>query len=368
MDVADAACSGSMHSAYVLLVYGGGALSRRILWFPLVQQALQVLPLLLWCRRYRPMRLAVGADFPGWAISSVRCVATLLWPVLTFILFCRSTSRSTRMPTARSETGPTVVRGHWRPIRLKPIVDRFRFRLDRELERFRFRVGSAGPVLSSPSSCCFAASSGCRSSARLLPTRAEDNRIALVPIVPNRGVIVDRNGGVLARNYSAFTLEITPSQGRRSRSHHRHAWQIDRSPAQGPQALQAACSMSRRTSSRLPIRSPDRRGSGTLCRQSLSFSRRRGQSRLFRQYPAGRGRFPCLGYIGRINRPRPRNHRGRRSRRTNYKGTDHIGKSGLEQKYEFELHGETGYEEVEIDAGGRAVRSCRAPRRCRATT
>ena len=43
-------------------------------------------------------------------------------------------------------------------------------------------------------------------------TRAEDNRIALIPIVPNRGVISDRNGVVMARNYSAFTLEITPSR------------------------------------------------------------------------------------------------------------------------------------------------------------
>lgn len=43
-------------------------------------------------------------------------------------------------------------------------------------------------------------------------TRAEDNRIALLPTVPKRGTIVDRNGVVLARNYSAFTLEITPSK------------------------------------------------------------------------------------------------------------------------------------------------------------
>ena len=42
--------------------------------------------------------------------------------------------------------------------------------------------------------------------------QAEDNRIALVPIVPNRGLIVDRNGVVLARNYSAYTLELTPSK------------------------------------------------------------------------------------------------------------------------------------------------------------
>ena len=45
-----------------------------------------------------------------------------------------------------------------------------------------------------------------------LATQAENNRIAVVPIVPNRGLIVDRNGVVLANNYSAYTLEITPSK------------------------------------------------------------------------------------------------------------------------------------------------------------
>ena len=45
-----------------------------------------------------------------------------------------------------------------------------------------------------------------------LATQAENNRIAVVPLVPNRGLIVDRNGIVLANNYSAYTLEITPSQ------------------------------------------------------------------------------------------------------------------------------------------------------------
>ena len=44
-------------------------------------------------------------------------------------------------------------------------------------------------------------------------TLAEANRISIVPIVPNRGIIVDRNGVVLAHNYSAYTLEITPSKG-----------------------------------------------------------------------------------------------------------------------------------------------------------
>jgi penicillin-binding protein 2 len=42
--------------------------------------------------------------------------------------------------------------------------------------------------------------------------QAEDNRISVLPVVPNRGLIVDRNGVVLARNFSAYTLELTPSQ------------------------------------------------------------------------------------------------------------------------------------------------------------
>src|ERR1035437_4261531 len=45
-----------------------------------------------------------------------------------------------------------------------------------------------------------------------LLAQAENNRTAIVPIVPNRGLILDRNGVVLASNYSAYTLEVTPSK------------------------------------------------------------------------------------------------------------------------------------------------------------
>ena len=84
---------------------------------------------------------------------------------------------------------------------------------DGDLPRFRFRLGfTAVAVL-----VAFAILFGRFFWLQVLQhdfyrTRAEDNRIALIPIVPNRGVITDRNGVVLARNYSAFTLEITPSQ------------------------------------------------------------------------------------------------------------------------------------------------------------
>ena len=87
MDVADGAVLGQHCFAYVLLAYTAAALSRRILWFPLVQQALQILPLLVATQVLQAlMRLAVGADFPGWGYFIGPVVATLLWIPATFIL------------------------------------------------------------------------------------------------------------------------------------------------------------------------------------------------------------------------------------------------------------------------------------------
>ena len=84
---------------------------------------------------------------------------------------------------------------------------------DGDLERFRFRLGIATLLVLT----AFAILVGRFVWLQFLQhdfyrTRADDNRIALIPIVPNRGVITDRNGVIMARNYSAFTLEITPSQ------------------------------------------------------------------------------------------------------------------------------------------------------------
>ncbi|MCV4639684.1 penicillin-binding protein 2, partial [Escherichia coli] len=62
-----------------------------------------------------------------------------------------------------------------------------------------------------------------------------------------------------------------------------------------------------------------------------------------------------LGYMGRINR-RDAARIDEAGVADNYRGTDHIGKAGLEQFYEDELHGVTGFEQVEVTAAGRAVR------------
>jgi rod shape-determining protein MreD len=87
MDVADGAVLGQHGFAYVLLAYGAASLSRRILWFPLIQQALQIMPLLFLCQAVQvAMRLMVGGDFPGWSYFVGPMIATLLWIPATFIL------------------------------------------------------------------------------------------------------------------------------------------------------------------------------------------------------------------------------------------------------------------------------------------
>lgn len=87
MDVADGAVLGQHCFAYVLLAYAAAALSRRILWFPLGQQALQVLPLLIGAQVLQlVMRMLTGADFPGWGYLIGPFIAALLWIPGTFLL------------------------------------------------------------------------------------------------------------------------------------------------------------------------------------------------------------------------------------------------------------------------------------------
>lgn len=228
---------------------------------------------------------------------------------------------------------------------------------DSELDRFRFRIAfAAGVVLLS-----FLILIGRFVYLQVIQhdyyvTRAEDNRISLVPIPPNRGVITDRNGIILARNYSAFTLEITPSK----------VENLD-ATIDGLSTLIEILPKDRRRFRKLmeesksfeslPIRT--RLNDQDVARFAAHRYRFPGvevKARLFRQYPMGPLASHALGYINRINKTDLADIE-RNEQEANYKGTDHIGKTGLEKSYEFQLHGETGYEEVEIDAGGRAVRS-----------
>jgi penicillin-binding protein 2 len=187
--------------------------------------------------------------------------------------------------------------------------------------------------------------------------QAEDNRIALVPIVPNRGLIVDRNGVVLASNYSAYTLEITPSKLEANLDSviDELAKLVTIEP-KDRKRFKRLLEESRNFSS-VPIRT--RLTDDEVARftaQRFRFPGVEVQARLFRQYPLGEVASHVLGYIGRINQNEAKAIEASDDA-ANYNGTDHIGKEGLEKSYEHQLHGQTGYEEVERSAGGRAIRT-----------
>ena len=224
-------------------------------------------------------------------------------------------------------------------------------------ERFRFRLGFAAIAVLAAFGILF----GRFVYLQILQhdyyrTRAEDNRIALIPIVPNRGVITDRNGVVLARNYSAFTLEITPSRVSDLEAAINQLGEIIDIQPKDRKRFKRLLDEAKNFES-IPIRT--RLTDEEVAKFAAHRYRFPGvevKARLFRQYPLGATASHALGYIGRIT-DRDLEWIGQREQEANYKGTDHIGKTGLEQHYEFELHGQTGYEEVEIDAGGRALRS-----------
>jgi len=228
--------------------------------------------------------------------------------------------------------------------------------VEAELSRFRRRVLVAGLAVLAAFSLL---------AARLvylqvyrhadLSGQAESNRTAIVPIVPSRGLILDRNGIVLASNYSAYTLEITPSK----------VENLDETIA----ALEKLIDIQPRDKRRFKrLREESKSFESVPLRTRLSdeevarFAARRFafpgvdiKARLFRSYPYGELGSHVVGYIGRINQ-KEKDAIEEREEEGNYRGTDYIGKLGVEQSFEQQLHGQTGVEQMETSAGGRALR------------
>ncbi len=194
-----------------------------------------------------------------------------------------------------------------------------------------------------------------------LATRAEANRVAVVPIVPNRGLIVDRNGVVLANNYSAYTLEITPSKVDDVEATINALAEIVDIQARDRRRFKRLREESKSFES-IPIRTKlSDEEVARFIAQRFRFTGVDIQARLFRHYPYGELASHVLGYIGRINqREAQAMDDWPEEEQANYRGTEYIGKLGIEQSYERELHGITGFEEVETSAGGRAVRRLRS--------
>lgn len=192
-------------------------------------------------------------------------------------------------------------------------------------------------------------------------TRADNNRISIVPIAPNRGLILDRNGVVLARNYSAYTLEITPGQIGSGKTEDLNVL-INELSKIVPIELKDRRRFFRlvgdsKKYESLPVRS--RLTDEEVARfvaQRYRFPGVDVKARLFRQYPQGEFAAHAIGYIGRISTRDIEAMGDDQEMLSNYQGSDYIGKSGLEQFYEKELHGTTGSEQLEVDKSGHAVR------------
>ncbi len=186
-------------------------------------------------------------------------------------------------------------------------------------------------------------------------TLAESNRIAIVPIVPNRGLILDRNGVVLARNYSGYTLEINRNKTTDLEATINELSTLVEVTPKDRKRFKKLLAESRDFQT-LVIRS--RLSDEEVARfaaQQYRFPAVEIKARLFRDYPFGDKTSHLIGYIGRINETdEALLEEGGLA--ANYRGSDYIGKTGLEQSYESDLHGTTGIEQVEVDAGGRAVR------------
>jgi len=186
--------------------------------------------------------------------------------------------------------------------------------------------------------------------------QAELNRIAVLPVTPNRGLIKDRHGRIIARNYSAYTLEITPSKvADLDQTIDRLAQVVDIQP-RDRRRFRKLLEDTKRFDT-VPIRT--RLSDEEVARftaQRFQFPGVELRARLFRDYPLGQTGSHMLGYIGRISQ-RDLERIEKMGDPAAYHGTEHIGKLGIEQSYEPELHGIAGVEEVEITAGGRAVRT-----------
>lgn len=191
-----------------------------------------------------------------------------------------------------------------------------------------------------------------------LQAQAEVNRTTIVPLTPARGLILDRNGIPLATNYSAYTLEITPSEvSDLPKTIDELAQLVDISPRDRLR-FRRLMQESRGVES-LPIRI--RLTDEEVARFTVQRYRFKGvelRARLLRNYPWGELGSHVVGYIGRINTSEKRRIEAwPAEEQANYRGTDYIGKLGVEQSFEKQLHGQTGFERIETSAGGVIMRT-----------
>lgn len=182
--------------------------------------------------------------------------------------------------------------------------------------------------------------------------RADSNRISMRHIAPSRGLIYDRNGVLLADNVAAFRLEVVPE---RVPDMARMLGELREVVALGDDDVERfdALRRSRRSYMSIPLRM--KLAEEEIARFSVERWRFPGVDvvpYLTRSYPLGKDFGHVIGYVGRLDTDDLA-----RVDATRYDGTTHIGKTGIERYYENLLHGEPGYELVEVNANRRPLRT-----------
>lgn len=182
-------------------------------------------------------------------------------------------------------------------------------------------------------------------------TLSENNRVKLQAIAPNRGLIYDRNGILLAGNLPSYKLEITPElvddmlSTLAALEEIIHIRDIDRTRFE---------KLLKRKSRFEPIPLRFHLSDEEVARFAVDRHRFPGvdiQASLARHYPLGKLAVHALGYVGRIDE-----NALKKIDTSNYRGTTHIGKTGVEKTYETTLHGKVGVQHVETTAQGRIIR------------
>lgn len=183
-------------------------------------------------------------------------------------------------------------------------------------------------------------------------TLSRENRVKVVPLPPTRGLIYDSKGVLLAQNRPAYSLEITPEQVDDVELLLEELGSIIEISDEDLERFWRLRKRKRRFDS-VPIRvnlSPDETAQFAVHRHRFPGVDIKAQ--LLRHYPHDVKTTHVLGYVGRVSQ-----RDLEQIDASNYSGTSHIGKNGVEKAYEAALHGAVGYEQIEINAAGRRVRT-----------
>ncbi|MEJ2345211.1 MAG: penicillin-binding protein 2 [Gammaproteobacteria bacterium] len=183
-------------------------------------------------------------------------------------------------------------------------------------------------------------------------TLSNDNRVKVLPIAPTRGLIFDRNGVLLADNVPSYRLEIIPEQVKNMKKLLAQLRQTVDISDDDLKQFQETVKRSRPFES-IPLRF--HLSDTEVARLAVIRHRLPGVNivaRLTRHYTTGSSMAHVVGYVGRISEQDLQHLDA-----TNYRGTSHVGKIGIEKYYEDILHGKVGYQQVETNAQGRIMRT-----------